>query len=81
MADYLSRHPSPSNKNNQIKAEELWNGWFTINKIDHEENVLNIQNRKGTTSQQPIRQTRNSNREPNRKRERAVGKRKTTNQT
>ena len=25
MSDYLSRHPSPNNENNQIKAEELWN--------------------------------------------------------
>ena len=55
MADYLSRHPSPSNKYNQIKAEELWNHWFPINKIDQEKTVLDIQNRKGTTSEQPIR--------------------------
>ena len=27
MADYLSRHPSPSN--NQAKAEEFWNNWLT----------------------------------------------------
>ena len=36
MADYLFRHPSPSNQNNQAKAKELWNYWFTINKIDCE---------------------------------------------
>ena len=32
MTDYLSRHPSPSNKNEQkMEAEELWNNWFTVN--------------------------------------------------
>ena len=34
MADYLSRHPSDSNSNeNKIKAEELWHNWFTVNRI------------------------------------------------
>ena len=32
MADYLSRHPSHSNSDEQkIKAVELWNIWFTVN--------------------------------------------------
>ena len=33
MADYLSRHPSPY-EGNVVKAEELFNNWFTINVID-----------------------------------------------
>ena len=55
MADYLSWHPSPNNKNIQFKAEELWIDRFTKNKFDHEKLVLDIQNRKGTTGQQAIR--------------------------
>ena len=51
MADYLSRQPSLSNKNIQIKAEELWNDWLTANKIDHEKIVLVEQNRRGTANQ------------------------------
>ena len=34
MADYLSRHPSPSQLPNKF-AEELWNDWFTVNVIDN----------------------------------------------
>ena len=49
MADYLSRHPSPSNQNNQIKAQELWNNWFTLNKIDYEKFVLDERNRQEAT--------------------------------
>ena len=33
MADYLSRHPSPSNNHHKIKAKELRNNWFTVDKI------------------------------------------------
>ena len=33
MADYLSRHPSPYD-GNVVKAEEMFNKWFTINVID-----------------------------------------------
>ena len=34
MADYLSRHSSESETNeNKIKAEEFWHNWFTINQI------------------------------------------------
>ena len=54
MADYFSRHPSPSNQNSQIKAE-LWNNWFTVNKIDNEKNVLDQQKRQEATKQ-PIRE-------------------------
>ena len=46
MADYLSRHPSPSNQKNQIKAKELWNDWFTVNKIDSKKFVLAEQKRR-----------------------------------
>ena len=33
MADYLSRHPSPYD-GKVVKAEEMFNNWFTINVID-----------------------------------------------
>ena len=33
MADYLSRHLSPY-EGNVVKAEEMFNNWFTINVID-----------------------------------------------
>ena len=32
MADYLSRHPSQY-QNSCIKAEEMFNNWFTINVV------------------------------------------------
>ena len=51
MADFLSRHSSPSNKNNQIKAEELSKDWFTVNKIDKRKFVLNEQNRQRKENQ------------------------------
>ena len=53
MADYFSRYPSPSHQNNQIK--ELWNNWFTVNKIDNEKIVLDQQKRQEVTKQ-PIRE-------------------------
>ena len=34
MADYLSRHPSPSPLSNKF-PEELWHDWFTVNVIDN----------------------------------------------
>ena len=46
MADPLSRHPSPSNNNAHVKAEELWNNWFTVSKINCEETVLDVQSRR-----------------------------------
>ena len=33
MAGYLSRDPSPNNNNEQLKAEGLWNNWFTVNEF------------------------------------------------
>ena len=54
MADYLSRHSSPCIKTNQLKAEDLWNDWFTISKIDSKKFVLDEQNRR-RTGNQPIR--------------------------
>ena len=53
MADYLSRHPSPSNQNLQIRAEELWNTWFSVNKVDCEKVVLDERKRK-EDEHQPI---------------------------
>ena len=55
MTDYLSRHPSPSNQNNQVKAEELWNNWIKVNKIDYEKFVLDEQKRQEATNK-PIRE-------------------------
>ena len=40
MAAYLSRHPSPSNHNIKLKAEELGNNWFTVNETDVDKPVL-----------------------------------------
>ena len=34
MADYLSRHPSPSPLSDKF-AEELWHDWFTVNVIEN----------------------------------------------
>ena len=46
MADYLSRHPSESNSNEQkIKAEELWNNWCTVNEITRND-VFDLANQK-----------------------------------
>ena len=50
----MSRHPPPSNKNNQIKAEELWNDWLTVNKSDKQKLVLDEQNRQRKENQ-PIK--------------------------
>ena len=30
MTDLLSRDSSPSNNNDNVKAEDLWNNWFTV---------------------------------------------------
>ena len=51
MAEYLSRHPSPSNKNVQVKAEELWTNWFTVNKIKCGKIVSDKQTRRETENQ------------------------------
>ena len=84
MADYLSRHPSPSNKNNQIKAEELWNDWFTVNKIDKKKllaldkkKVLDEQNRQRKENQ-PIRDETAIESEKTREKERPVENAKQT---
>ena len=53
MADYLPRQPSLSNNNVQVKTEELWNNWFTVNKIFCEKIVLDAQSR-GENENQPI---------------------------
>ena len=55
MADYLSRHPSPNNNNeHKIKAEELWNNWFTGNEITKCKLVSEKPSQQDTT-QQPIK--------------------------
>ena len=43
MADCLSRHPEPSNVKNQIKAEDLWNNWFTVS--EHRESKRFLEGR------------------------------------
>ena len=50
MAYYLTRHASPSVKN-QIKEKELWNDWFTINEIKCKKPVLDEQNQIGEVKQ------------------------------
>ena len=39
MADYLSRHPTEK-QGASIKAETLWNEWFTVNSINSLNDVL-----------------------------------------
>ena len=50
MADFLSRHPSPSNNNEQLKAEELLNNWLTVNEDDVNKPVLVEQNNRDKQS-------------------------------
>ena len=78
IADYLFRHPSPSNKTNQIKTEELWNDWFVVNETDDEKVVLD--KHKKTGNNQSVIQQRISKWERKGKKERTTGKRKSTNQ-
>ena len=39
IADYLSRHPSPI-EGTSVKAEELWNNWFTVNHVNNVNSIL-----------------------------------------
>ena len=39
MADYLSRHPSEM-QGAAVKAENLWNEWFTVNSVTNLNDVL-----------------------------------------
>ena len=50
LVDYLSRHPSPSNVKNQIKAETFWNDWFTFNEIKRKKPVVDEQKQIGETN-------------------------------
>ena len=61
MAEYLSRHPSPY-EGNVVKAEELFNNWFTINVIDGITPTLNKAMR--AESAKPIK-SQNRNKESN----------------
>ena len=55
MADYLSRHPSEFNSNqNKIKAEEQWNDWFTVSEITKTKFVSEMQSLQNKL-EQPIR--------------------------
>ena len=75
MADYLSRHPSEL-KGASLKAQALWNEWFTVNCVISLKDVLedsdatskasaserNTVNRViGTNSRQPIRKREERN--------------------
>ena len=71
MADYLSRHPTPCNKNNQIKAEELWNDLFTANIIEKKNLVLDEQNRQQKENQ-PIGDEMATESEMTKEKERSV---------
>ena len=51
LADYLSRHPSEYN-GSILKAEELFNNWFTINVVKETVPTLN---RKSAKENEPIR--------------------------
>ena len=51
IADNVTRHPSPSNKINQMKAEELCNNWFTVHERKCEKIVLGEQKRRRTENQ------------------------------
>ena len=56
MADYLSRHPSDNNSNiNKIKAEELWNNWFTLNAITQNE-LVSANQKSQIRSNHPMRE-------------------------
>ena len=39
MADYLSRHPTEL-QGAAVKAETLWNEWFTVNSVNSQNDVL-----------------------------------------
>ena len=59
MTDYLSRHPSDSNSiDNKIKAEELWNNWFTVNEITKITKVkfVSANQQQQNIAKQPIRE-------------------------
>ena len=51
MSDYLSRHPSPSNVKNQIKADEIWNNLFTVKETKCRKPVLDEQKQIGGANQ------------------------------
>ena len=51
LADYLSRHPSEYN-GSILKAEELFNNWFTINVVKE---IVPTLNRKSAKENEPIR--------------------------
>ena len=48
MADYLSRHPSPS-ANSSLLAEDLWTDWFTVNEIATNCNLSGINQPQAST--------------------------------
>ena len=48
MADYLSRHPTEL-QGASVKAETLWNKWFTVNSII---SLNNVSDNNGVTSEQ-----------------------------
>ena len=51
LADYLSRHPSDY-ESSTVKAEEMFNSWFTVNVVDE---IVPSMNRKVTIENEPIR--------------------------
>ena len=51
IADYLSMHASDTKRENQLKAEKLWNNWFNVSEINYEKPVLDGKNGRNTASQ------------------------------
>ena len=55
MADYLSRHPSETNSNdNKIKAGELWKSWFTVNETTKSDKIVSENQKSKVKQNQPI---------------------------
>ena len=68
----MYRHPSLRNQNNQVKAEELWNNRFTVNKNDYEKFVLDERNRQEATNK-PITEKMTNERKVASESEQATG--------
>ena len=68
IADYLSRHPSENNNNiHKIKAEELWNNWFTVNEITCNKLVSENQQKHNAETQPLADHSEKNNQSHNRK--------------
>ena len=50
MAAYFSTHPSDSKREKQIKEEELWNNWFTVNENKCDKPLSDEKNGRNTSN-------------------------------